>query len=196
MHTWVQVPIESGTGHRSSGAGVTGCQEWSVGIQQYSLLTINRFSNLLPPIFIVTKTCQFFHFYVCECFASMFICASDMPVLEEVVSLYLGLGDNPTNPLQQLVFLITEPTLQSLSFKFSKAFLLQLDMVVHSLNLSTWERGQPSPNSETLCKNKKPSIAVHKPFQSQHLAGRSRLISEFEPSLAYIVSRETARGIL
>lgn len=47
-------------------------------------------------------------------------------------------------------------------------------MVVYSLNLCPWETGQPSLNNETLCKNKKPSIAVYKPFLVPALSRQKR----------------------
>lgn len=72
----------------------------------------------------------------------MFICASDMPVLEEVVSLYLGLGDNPINPLQQRVFLITEPTLQFLSFTFFFVLYIFKSIFVIAGHGSTFPKSQ------------------------------------------------------
>lgn len=56
-----------------------------VGARDSAVQPLNHSPFLQPPQLRVKKNFLVFSlFYVCECFASMFICASDMLVLEVV----------------------------------------------------------------------------------------------------------------
>lgn len=100
------------------------------------------------------------------------------------------------------MLLTTEPTLQTLQFKFLKAFLLQLGMVVHAfiapfgrqrlLDLCKSQASQGYIIRPCHKTKMKPGIVMH--AFSPSTWGRSRQISELEASLVYIITRWTVMG--